>query len=295
MRKTLLQGGADHFVMEMPTYQIPGVYNILLNTWNKLKGFIIGAGQIIVLVVMVINVANSLGTDGSFGNQNTEKSLLSATAKTVTPLFSPMGITQENWPATVGIVSGLLAKEVVVGTLDALYGQMDGSNTTTPAEEKTFDLLAGLSEAAATIPANVSDALNNLTDPLGFGAVGQKPEEVSNATFTAMQQRFDGKIGAFAYLLFILMYFPCVASTGAMYREVGSRWAMLGVAWSTGLGYGAAVLFYQLATLTQHPLPSLLWIASIGCAFTAAIYAFYLTGRKSHVVGGNPQLFTTAR
>ena len=294
MRKTLLQGGADHFVMEMPTYQIPGVYNILLNTWNKLKGFIIGAGQIIVLVVMVINVANSLGTDGSFGNQNTEKSLLSATAKTVTPLFSPMGITQENWPATVGIVSGLLAKEVVVGTLDALYGQMD-SNTTTPAEEKTFDLLAGLSEAAATIPANVSDALNNLTDPLGFGAVGQKPEEVSNATFTAMQQRFDGKIGAFAYLLFILMYFPCVASTGAMYREVGSRWAMLGVAWSTGLGYGAAVLFYQLATLAQHPLPSLLWIASIGCAFTAAIYAFYLTGRKSHVVGGNPQLFTTAR
>ena len=295
MRKTLLQGGADHFVMEMPTYQIPGVYNILLNTWNKLKGFIIGAGQIIVLVVMVINVANSLGTDGSFGNQNTEKSLLSATAKTVTPLFSPMGITQENWPATVGIVSGLLAKEVVVGTLDALYGQMDGSNTTTPAEEKTFDLLRGLSEAAATIPANVSDALNNLTDPLGFSAVGQKPEEVSNATFTAMQQRFDGKIGAFAYLLFILMYFPCVASTGAMYREVGSRWAMLGVAWSTGLGYGAAVSFYQLATLTQHPLPSLLWIASIGCAFTAAIYAFYLTGRKSHVVGGNPQLFTTAR
>ncbi len=279
MRKTLLQGGADHFVMEMPTYQIPGLYNILLNTWNKLKGFILGAGQVIVLVVTAINVVNSLGTDGSFGNQNTEKSVLSAAAKTVTPIFEPFGLQEDNWPATVGIVSGLLAKEVVVGTLDALYSQL-GSNTEQTAEEPApYSLSAGLQEALATIPANLSDALGNLGDPLGLGAIGED-QEVSNTTFTAMQQHFDGKVGAFAYLLFILMYFPCVAATGAMYRETGAGWTLLGVAWSTGLGYGAATLFYQTATFTAHPASSLVWIAVVLAAFGAAIYALYVAGRK---------------
>jgi ferrous iron transport protein B len=109
-----------------------------------------------------------------------------------------------------------------------------------------------------------------------------------------MQQRFDGKIGAFAYLLFILMYFPCVAATGAMYHETGARWAALGVAWSTGLGYGAAVLFYQLATFAQHPVQSLVWTALVLSAFTLTVYAFYLAGRKGHDVGGNPRLSATA-
>jgi ferrous iron transport protein B len=102
-------------------------------------------------------------------------------------------------------------------------------------------------------------------------------------------------VGAFAYLLFILMYFPCIAATGAMYREVGSRWASLGVAWSTGLGYGAATLFYQLATLTQHPVQSVLWAIIVLGSFAAAIYAFALAGGKQHDVGGNPRLPATAR
>lgn len=294
LRKTLLQGGADHFVMEMPTYQLPSLYNILLNTWNKLKGFIIGAGKLIVLVVMLINVANSLGTDGSFGNQNTEKSVLSAAAKTVTPAFAPLGISQDNWPATVGIVSGLLAKEVVVGTLDALYGQMNAPAAGSAVEAEPFDLLAGLQAAAATIPTNVADALGNLSDPLGLGIVNEE-QEVSSATFSAMQQYFDGKVGAFAYLLFILMYFPCVAATGAMVREVGARWAALGVVWSTFLGYGAAVVFYQAATFSQHPQHSLLWISIILSIFAATVYGFYRAGGNGNVTRRNPRLPATAR
>ena len=278
LRKTLLRGGADHFVMEMPTYQIPSLQNILLNTWNKLKGFLLGAGKIIVLVVMLINVANSIGTDGSFGNQNTEKSVLSATAKTVTPLFTPMGIEQDNWPATVGILSGLLAKEVVVGTLDALYSQMQSTEHTEPAS--SYKPLEGLQSALATIPTNLQEALANLADPLGFGSLNEQPEAVSNATYTAMNQYFNGKIGAFAYLLFILMYFPCVAATGAMYREVGSRWALLGITWCTGLAYGAATLFYQIATFSQHPAQSLWWIALVLLAFSLALYLFYRAGHK---------------
>jgi ferrous iron transport protein B len=279
MRKTVLQGKADHFVMEMPTYQIPQWRNVLINTWNKLKGFILEAGQLIVLVVMVINVVNSIGTDGSFGNENSEKSVLSATAKVITPVFEPMGIQQDNWPATVGILSGLLAKEVVVGTLDALYSQESPNLNSAPSSNPIVD---DLKAAFASIPDNLGKLSTLLTDPLGTAAVNQDLSEVKSSTFAAMNQHFDGKIGAFAYLLFILMYFPCVASTGAMYREVGRRWTLLGIAWSTGLAYGVAVLFYQLATFNRHPIQSFSWVIGISLVFALVVYMLYRAGQDKY-------------
>lgn len=283
MRKTVLQGGVDHFVMEMPTYQVPQLRNIFINTWNKLKGFILGAGKIIIMMVAIINVVNSIGTDGSFGNQDTEKSVLSATARAITPVFTPMGIEEDNWPATVGIISGLLAKEVVVGTLDALYSKIDtpqAPNPLTLEEESRFSWATGIKEAASTVPAGLIGFADTLTDPLGFNTLNED-QEVESSTYVAMLSRFDGAIGAFAYLLFILMYFPCVAATGAMYTEVGAKWAMLGVAWSTGLGYGAATLFYQLATFAQHPAQSLAWTAIILGSFALAVFGFYRAGKSA--------------
>ncbi len=63
------------------------------------------------------------------------------------------------------------------------------------------------------------------------------------SAFTAMAARFDGQVGAFAYLLMILLYMPCVAAVGAIYQEVGWRWTLFGACWTTGLGWLAAVLF----------------------------------------------------
>ncbi len=289
MRKTLLKGEAEDFFMELPTYQIPSLRNVLLSTWNKLKGFVVGAGKIIVIVVALINIANSLGTDFSFGNDNSEKSVLSATAKAVTPVFKPMGITQDNWPATVGIISGVLAKEVVVGTLDALYSNIDKpaaaeQNT----EAQPFQLTSSLAEALKTIPLNLAAAISSLGDPLGLSSVKEtenkeiaaQAQGVDVSTFGAMHKRFDGKIGAFAYLLFILLYFPCVAATGAMLRETGAGWTILGVSWSTGLAYATAVIFYQIATFARHPLQSTLWITGLLAVLFLVIYALKLAGNR---------------
>ena len=290
-KKTLLKGEADHFFMELPTYQIPQLKNVLINTWNKLKGFILGAGKIIIIVVALINVVNSLGTDGSFGHQNSEKSVLSAAAKAVTPIFAPMGIRDDNWPATVGIMTGLLAKEVVVGTLDTLYSSLDTQEVSRVKDETPFDVFASLKAAVATVPVNLLGALKSVADPLGLGAIDNnvnsleksaEDQGVSLATFGAMVSRFDGKIGAFAYLLFILLYFPCVAATGAMVREVGARWATLGVLWSTGLAYTAAVVFYQIATFTAHPIQSTLWVSGLLALLVFVVTLFYLKGKQDH-------------
>jgi len=289
LRKTLLKGKAEDFFMELPNYQIPSISSIFKNTWRKLKGFIQGAGKIIIIVVALINVANSLGTDFSFGNDNSEKSVLSATARAVTPIFKPMGIEQDNWPATVGIITGLLAKEVVVGTLDALYSRIDKpTGDAVVDQKKPFNLFASLSDALITIPTNLVDVADSLLDPLGFSVVDDIDSQAKSAesqavdisTFGAMHKRFDGKIGAFAYLLFILLYFPCVAATGAMYRETGKGWTLLGVSWSTGLAYATAVIFYQAATFSRHPLQSFLWIIFLLLVLAITLYIFKVVGNK---------------
>ena len=110
LRQSILPGTSSGVVLELPNYEMPKLKPVLLKTWFKLKGFVLGAGKIIVIMVKCIGLLNSLGTDGTLGNQDTEKSLLSSFSKKVTPLFSPMGINEENWQATVGIFTGIFCK-----------------------------------------------------------------------------------------------------------------------------------------------------------------------------------------
>lgn len=271
LKSTLLKGEPESFLMELPTYQVPNLRGVLTHTWNKLKGFINDAGKIIVVMVVVINVLNSWGTDGSFGNEDSNDSMLSAVGQTLTPAFSPMGIQEDNWPATVGIFTGILAKEVVVGTLDAIYSQLDGPSSSSDEEEGS--IIDSLGEAFASIPANLGDALTLLADPLGLGIMEEGLEglDVQDKTFSAMASRFDGAAGAFAYLLFILLYFPCVASTAAIKRETNWSWMFFAISWTTALAYFSSATFYQLATWSQHPTSSALWLLGF-VAFLAFVY-----------------------
>jgi ferrous iron transport protein B len=85
-----------------------------------------------------------------------------------------------------------------------------------------------------------------------------------------MAERFDGAVGAFAYLLFILLYTPCTAATAAIYHESGRRWTLFVVAWTTGIAWAAATIFYQLARLPLAPLTSAAWIGGIAAFFALA-------------------------
>ena len=118
LKNTLLRGEASPMVMELPPYHRPVLKDVLLRSWDRLKSFVLRAGKVIVLIVVLLSFLSSLGTDGSFGNEGSDKSVLSSIGKSITPLFAPLGISQENWPATVGIFTGIFAKEAVVGTLE---------------------------------------------------------------------------------------------------------------------------------------------------------------------------------
>ncbi|MGV6818429.1 MAG: Fe(2+) transporter permease subunit FeoB [Thiotrichales bacterium] len=287
LKITILKGEPEPFLMELPTYQLPPIGSLLIHTWLRLRSFVMDAGKFIVIVVIVINVLNSLGTDGSFGNEDSERSALSAVGKSLTPVLSPFGIEEDNWPATVGIFTGVLAKEVVVGTLDAIYSQLD--QPTASEEQTQFSLWPALTEAVMTIPANLADSVGALLDPLGLGVLksaddkneAAAEQDVKEATFTAMEHRFDGKIGAFAYLLFILLYFPCVAATAAIKRELGWGWTVFAMTWTTGLAYLAATVFYQLARFSAHPAQSMFWV---GMAAVSLALVYWVLRRKGQAL-----------
>ena len=284
MRHTLFKGETTPFIMELPTYHLPTMQGIFIRTGDRLKSFILNAGRVIVPMVLILNFLNALGTDGSFGRENTNQSVLSHIGRSLTFVFEPMGIREDNWVATVGIFTGVLAKEAVVGTLDALYGQLDMPLEVV--EKPPFDLAESLKQAALTIPQNLSDVTNRLLDPLGLniGALNDEQtsaskQNVNTATFKAMQHSFDGQAGAFAYLLFILLYSPCVAATAAIYRETSATWATFTAIWTTSLAYFTATLFYQIATFEAHPENTLLWVLTIGGIFLLVILILWQKGR----------------
>lgn len=294
MKYTLLKGQATPFIMELPPYHLPTLKGVALRTIERTNGFVVRAGRVIVPMVLVLNVLNSVGTDGSFGHEDSEQSVLAEIGRTISPAFAPMGLDAENWPATVGIFTGILAKEAVVGTLDATYSALAAADAGEVEDAGPFDLQAGLLAAVATIPANLADALGQWDDPLGLNvgdlsdasAVAES-QEITTGTFGAMAARFDGGAGAFAYLLFILLYAPCVAAIAAIYRETSGGWATFAVAWTTGLGYMVATIFYQSAIFARDPASSAAWIGAMLAIFLSVVIGMRMwAGRGRATPGG---------
>jgi ferrous iron transport protein B len=275
LRKTLLRGEPSPLVMELPPYHIPNLKTLLLNAWQRLRGFLFRAGKLIVPICVLIGVLGTLSVHGSLQTGDGDsQSLLSAAGRFITPVFSPLGIRQDNWPATVGLITGVLAKEVVVGTLNALYSQI-GHLAALSADN--FSFLSGMKAALMSIPENLS----HLGASLGNPVLAQAPVHTLNqSVYGLMYQHFDGRIGAFAYLLFVLLYFPCVSTTAAMLRELNRSWTYFSVVWTTLVAYGASVLFYQAATFSRHPSSSAAWVLGILTVLGLILLGVNMYGEK---------------
>ena len=299
IKKIALPGEASAFVMEIPPYHIPTISGVFGRTWDRLKGFVGRAGRVIVVVVACLAFLNSLGTDGSFGNEDSDNSVLSSIGKTVVPVLAPMGVQQENWPAAVGIFTGIFAKEAVIGTMNSLYDSMaraeneanaaaDGEKK--PAEEaapeeeeKHFSLADTFQEAVGTTVDNLKELGGAFLDPMGIAvddlsdtAAAAEEQEVALDTVTMMQKLFGSQLAAFAYLLMVLLYMPCVAAVSAVYHEAGARWTLFLAAWTTSLGYCSATVVYRLGTFADNPT-----YAMTSIAISVAILAVMLLWMRS--------------
>ena len=286
LKHTLFQGEPTHFIMELPPYHMPRARHIFLHTWERLKIFIWRAGKFIVPMVLVLGMLNTVGTDGSIGSEDRKDSLLSSVGKAITPVFEPIGVEKDNWPASVSVFTGLFAKESVIGTIKGLYGQMDaqgGEPTAAESGNESYSLIGGLKEAFASIPENLSGVLDGFIDPLGLGSAKEELQgdgkAENDAAIDSLRRHFPkGVHQMFSFLLFVLLYVPCLAATGIVFREIGKFYGVVFVGYLTLLGWSVATIYH--AVMVSH---SGLWLC-IGAGVLASMFGgFWLYGKKHRI------------
>ena len=196
-------------IMEMPGYHRPNLKILTRSALRQVIRFIERAALYIIPLSAVLTLLMHFDIGLNFvDGPDMEHSLLAQIAKSITVIFMPMGISIDNWQATVGLIAGLLAKEVVVGTMNTLYAQI-----TTP---------------IVPIGQQIMDGLRVFIDsftPLSMASNLEVPaHHFHSVAYHEMMYRFGSPESAFAFLVFALLYFPCMSTIAAICKEVGPRW-----------------------------------------------------------------------
>ncbi|WP_290740097.1 Fe(2+) transporter permease subunit FeoB [Fibrobacter sp. UBA3718] len=278
LRHTVFMGKESTFIMELPPYHLPKVRNLFRHAWLRLKEFVFRAGKVVLIMVTVLGFMGSVGTDGSFGNDNNEKSVLSAVGTVITPVFEPFGVERDNWPASVALFTGLFAKEAIVGTLNSLYA-IEGSGDSAPEEtaaDEGFSLKSTVKDALVSVPANLVEVFTSIANPLGVKDAIDESESAGNeGAYKTMQAHFNlGRFQVLAYLLFILLYVPCLAAMGTAFRELGRFYGTLMMVLQTVIGWSLSVLFFQVTC--GH---STAWIFTSVALLAGVVVSLVLIGR----------------
>lgn len=259
LKHTLLRGEASPFIMELPVYHRPHFKSLMIQTWQRLKMFIFRAGQVIILVSMFIGLLSSFSFSGYPVNSINDSALATA-SKTITPILQPVGVTENNWQATVGLVTGIMAKEVVIGTLNALYtGEDMQEGRFDPREFNLLTELTGtLTDTWEGLKASVR--LKALSNPI---EASKGDGEMTAGQMGVMSAKFGSVSAAYSYLIFVLLYVPCVSVMGAIAREVGRNWMLFSFFWGMNVAFSTATLFYQIVSFSKHPAYSALCVFSV--------------------------------
>ena len=236
-------------IMEMPPYRLPTFRSIWIHTWTRTRAFLHEAGSIIFIATIVVwfLMAIPVGGSGSFGDTDVDESAFSAVAGVVAPVLEPAGF--GSWEATGSLMSGFVAKEVIVSTMTQVYGAESVEVAEDPA------IIESVSEIFTGLGAAVVDAVRAIPGIVGIDLSDDQEPETSNGLSAAIHVGFEessgghGALAALAFMVFILIYTPCVATVGAIRHEIGTRWMWFSVIGQTMLAWVMAVGVFQIGRL----------------------------------------------
>ena len=259
LKHTIMRGEASPFIMELPVYHVPHLKSLVLQTWQRLKGFVLRAGKVIVVVSIFLSALNSFSLSGK-PVHNINDSALASVSRVFTPLLEPIGVHGDHWQATVGLFTGAMAKEVVVGTLNTLYtAENIQEEEFNPAEfSLTDELGSALEETWSSLKETFS--LSVLANPI---EASKGDGEMETGTMGVMSEKFGSPAAAYSYLIFVLLYIPCISVMGAIARESSRGWMGFSILWGLNIAYSLATLFYQTESFSQHPGYSLTCILAV--------------------------------
>ena len=233
MRRFLFPVDETPFVMELPPYRLPTWKTTLTHMWDKCAQYLKKMGGMILIASVIVwflsyypRTDETAGTETHYAN-----SYLGRLGKGCEPVFSPLGF---NWKASVALLSGLPAKEIVVSTLGVLYSE---GAVTTPAEGEIIGGADGTTEIVVA-----ESAAKEPSEPAG-------DEETASLSQRLLASGDFSTASALAFLVFILLYVPCIATVVAIGSEAGWKWAAASVVYNTAMAWLVAWIVYRIVLL----------------------------------------------
>lgn len=228
----LVPGDDTPFVMELPPYRFPTAKAVGRHTWEKAKEYLKKMGGIILIGSVIVWALGYFPHDSSLtAQEQQEQSCLGAVGKAIEPVFKAQGF---DWKMDVALIAGVSAKEITASTLGVLYG----------AESETEEIATG--DKAAEVGAG------NAAAEVGAGDKAAAPAATTAPATLREKMEANGitPLAAFCFLLFVLLYFPCVAALAAIRAESGSwRWALFAAAYTTVLAWAVSAAVYQIGNI----------------------------------------------
>ena len=220
----VVKGEDTPFVMELPPYRFPTWKAIGRHTWEKGKQYLKKMGGIILVASIIVWALGYFPhtDDPSVSNQQQqEQSYIGRVGRAVEPVFRPMGF---NWKLDVGLLAGVGAKEIVASTMGVLYSNDDSFK-----DDSNFSSESG---KYVKLHEQITQDVAQL-----HGISYEKAQPIATLT-------------AFCFLLFVLLYFPCIATIAAIKGETGSwGWALFAAGYTTALAWVVSTVVFQVGCL----------------------------------------------
>jgi ferrous iron transport protein B len=182
------------------------------------------------------------------GESDLNQSWLGQVSTVLAPIFKPAGF--GNWETTSSLVTGLLAKEVVVSTMSQIYLGGEAVEESRPVSTFVEDL-AGIGSSFIAASVEAGKELVEVLTP-GVAVFGVEAEATKDIELSQALQAAHTPMSALAFLVFVLLYVPCVATLGAIRGEFGLKWAIFSAVWQTSVAWLLAVLVFQIGRLLGY-------------------------------------------
>lgn len=239
-KNTIFKGKlAAPFVLELPPYRMPTLKGVLIHMWERSSYFLRKAGTIIILVSIILWFLMNI----PWGVENTRDSLFGKMSAAIAPILAPASF--GNWEAAGSLVTGFIAKEVVVGTMSQIYvGKAEEEE-----EEKPTTFFQDIGEILVSFwNATVDTVKATISLIPGVNLMGEEEEEEDTALIEALQNSFT-PLSAVAFNVFVLLYIPCMVAIAAQRHEYGTKWMFFNAGYLTALGWVVSTLIYQIGRL----------------------------------------------
>jgi ferrous iron transport protein B len=246
-KHTLFKGKEQiPFILELPPYRVPTLRGILTQMWERTASFVRKAWTIIMAVSIVVwlLIAIPVGGQGSFADTDIDQSAFATVSGAVAPIFEPLGF--GSWESSGALVTGIVAKEVVISTMGQIYGLEAAEEA---AEPPSF--IEDVGSIVTSFGSAVVDTVKSIPLIVGINLFEGEAEEEPSALMGAIRSGFTetsgghGALAALAFMVFVLLYTPCMVAAAAARQEFGNKWMWVSVIGQFVLAWFVALLVYQ--------------------------------------------------